>query len=421
MAKTANNIELQDAMIVAGQINFASDNNKVVIGDHNLTLTTSGSIASADDNEYVVTNGTGSLIKPIPSGNTYTHEIGDASNYTPLSSVISGTGFTSATLAARVYTTGLTTKYTETSDFINREWEVVASGIADYENTLTGDYVLGDIGLGTQPFIKGATHHGGDWHFDGSSNAPLKVIASTDVDNVKFSGKNFFGKVNVKAFLQGPYSGGTMSTLLNSIVPANNILEANATSSPYADAMASVLPGFFLANPNIVDWVKLELRDPNFPSATTTFKASAFIKNNGDVVGLDGVSLPRVKNGFETSVIVLSHRNHLPIRTVDAGLDVVNPTSQHNFSSGLGQAYDNTSIANDAMVDLGSGVYGLFRGNANGDLGINIIDAAIAKSTSVPIKSNVYLGADVNTDGAVNVIDAAIAKSASVPIKSAHN
>ncbi|MBK8626712.1 MAG: hypothetical protein IPN86_14460 [Saprospiraceae bacterium] len=144
MAKTNNNITLQDAMSVAGALNFVSDNNKVVLGDNNLTLTTSGSITSADDNEYVATTGTGTLIKPVSGNGTIAHEIGDASNYTPLSSAVTGTGYTAATLAARVYTTGTQAKYGEASDLIAREWQVVAAGIADYDNTMTGTYVAGE-------------------------------------------------------------------------------------------------------------------------------------------------------------------------------------------------------------------------------------------------------------------------------------
>ncbi|MBK9735275.1 MAG: hypothetical protein IPO92_10025 [Saprospiraceae bacterium] len=122
-----------------------------------------------------------------------------------------------------------------------------------------------------------------------------------------------------------------------------------------------------------MDWVKLELRNPSAPSTPTSFKASAFIKQNGDVVGLDGTSLPRVKNGFATSVIVLSHRNHLPIRTIDAGLDVVNPASQHNFSTATSQAFTSVVpvLPNANMKDLGGGVFGLWAGNGNGNTVVN--------------------------------------------------
>ena len=87
----------------------------------------------------------------------------------------------------------------------------------------------------------------------------------------------------------------------------------------------------------------------------------------------------------------------------------------------MAQAYDDPGIINnDAMVDLGGGVFGLIRGDTNSSNSINVIDAAITKNGSSPIQSNVYLGMDVNLSGGVNVIDAAITKSASTPIKSAH-
>jgi hypothetical protein len=419
MEKTAENITLADAMSVAGTLTFTNDNNKVILGANNLTIQDGGSIASADDNEYVVANDAGSLIKGLSANGTITHEIGDASNYTPLSSAVTGSAYASATLGARVYTGSLQAKYADATDYINREWQVVASGITDYTNIMTGTYVAGDA-TGTQSLIKGSTYHTADWHFDGSNNAALQLIASTTTSDVKLSGQNFFGRANLKAFLQGPYSGGSMTTLLNSTTPANNILELYATTSPYTDASASVSAGFFLANPTIVDWVKLEFRDPNAPSTPTSFKISAFIKSNGDIVGLDGTSLPKIKDVLPTSVVVLSHRNHLPIRTDDPGINVANPPSQHNFSSGLSQAYDNTTLPNRAMVDLGGGVFGLFRGNVNGNTTLNIIDLTLAKSGTNPSQANVYSTSDVNLNTSTNVFDLTQVKSSSNPSKSAH-
>lgn len=423
MEKTAENITLADAMSVAGTLTFTNDNNKVILGANNLTIQDGGSIASADDNEYVVANDAGSLIKGLSANGTITHEIGDASNYTPLSSAVTGSAYASATLGARVYTGSLQAKYTDATDYINREWQIVASGITDYTNIMTGTYVAGDA-TGTQSLIKGSTYHTADWHFDGSNNAALQVIASTTTSDVKLSGQNFFGRANLKAYLQGPYSSSTglMTTLLNSTTPANNILELYATTSPYTDASASVPAGFFLANPTIVDWVKLEFRDPNAPSTPTSFKISAFIKNNGDIVGLDGTSLPKIKDVLPTSVVVLSHRNHLPIRTVNAGINVANPPSQHNFSSGLSQAFDNTlNMINESMVDLGSGVFGLFRGNPNGNLAINSADLGIVTNQSNPIKTAVYNSADLNLNTSVNSADLGIVTNQSNPIKNAHN
>lgn len=411
MAKTNNNIVLADPMSVAGELNFVNDNNKVVLGDHNLTLTTSGTIVSADLNEYVATTGTGSLIKPVAGSGTITHEIGDATNYTPLSSAVTGTGYSSATLSARVYTSGTQAKYADATDYISREWNVVANGITDYNNTMTGTYVDADI-TGNESLIKGSVYTS-DWSFAGAANDATfnTVTASTDNSNVLFSGQNFFGKANLKAYLQGPYNAGTgeMTTLLNSVVPANNILEANALTSPYLDAPASVSAGFFLANPDIVDWVKLEMRDPSAPSTSTNNKASAFIKKNGDIVGLDGSSLPRVKNGFPTSVVVLSHRNHLPIRTLNTGLDAVNPVSQHNFSISLGQAYHNPLISTNVSMLDEMGTFLMWAGDINQD---GLVKYNLASNDRVLIFNaigginqnatvNGYFSEDVNMNGQV--------------------
>ncbi|MBK6498758.1 MAG: hypothetical protein IPG00_11600 [Saprospiraceae bacterium] len=89
-------------MSVAGTLTFTNDNNKVILGANNLTIQDGGSIASADDNEYVVANDAGSLVKGLSANGTITHEIGDASNYTPFSSAVTGSAYASATLGARV-------------------------------------------------------------------------------------------------------------------------------------------------------------------------------------------------------------------------------------------------------------------------------------------------------------------------------
>lgn len=413
MAKTSNaTVALSAPATLAGNLTFTGAGSKIVLGGNDLTVTSTPAdpISATVDhptNGYVVTNGTGKLVKSISANNiAFVHEIGDATNYTPVSSNVTGS-YSSATLAARVYTTGLQTKYAGTSDYIDREWNVIASGVTTYANTMTGTYIDGVDRFGSASLVKGATYYSGDWHFDGSAGAGNTVTASVASPNldVKLSGKDFFGKVNVKAFLQGAYSGGSMTTTLNS----SGILAANATTSPYADAFASVAPGFFAANPTIVDWVKIELRDPLAGGTPTSFKASAFIKSNGDVVGLDGISLPVVKGGFPTSVVVLSHRNHLAIRTLDAGLNTINPSTQHNFTTGTGQA-SSSAFPNLNMADLGGGVFGMWSGDVNGNGVVRysgsandnnvLLNTILAGNKSTPINS-VYSGGDLNLNGVV--------------------
>ena len=102
MAKTANDVVLASNMSIAGDLNFSTDDNQVTLGAFNLNMLTGATVTSPDANEYIATTGAGSLIKNVVGNSTVLHEIGDASNYSPLSSVVTGTGYASATLGARV-------------------------------------------------------------------------------------------------------------------------------------------------------------------------------------------------------------------------------------------------------------------------------------------------------------------------------
>ena len=411
MEKTAENITLADAMSVAGTLTFTNDNNKVILGANNLTIQDGGSIASADDNEYVVANDAGSLIKGLSANGTITHEIGDASNYTPLSSAVTGSAYASATLGARVYTGSLQAKYTDATDYINREWQVVASGITDYTNIMTGTYVAGDA-TGTQSLIKGSTYHTADWHFDGSNNAALQVIASTTTSDVKLSGQNFFGKANLKAFLAGAMSGTSMTTTLNSILPLTTPYTAAPFNAP--SVTATSIPA------TATDWILVEVRDASTPT-TIISQTSAFILNDGSIVNIDGSAL-KLKNAVSNGHVALRHRNHLAIRTASP-MDLVNPPTLKDFSAGTSEAYTNPNYPNAPYLNenmrLINGVYAMWGGNCSTSLSnsnptkINYAGPgndnaalllALGSNTATVLGSPpplVYLTSDLNLNGVV--------------------
>jgi len=262
--------------------------------------------------------------------------------------------------------------------------------------------------------VKGAVYDGTEWSYAGASSGTNTATGTTADAAADFTGTNFFGKVMVQAFLQGAFNTGT--GMMSTTLPNDPEIEPLMLTSPYADAPASVMD----IPAGVTDWVKLELRDPASPT-TILGKASAFIKNDGMVVGLDGASVPLVKNGNPTSVVALFHRSHLGIRTVNAGIDVINPTL-HNFSTSLSQAYDNAPpLVNESMAPLGTtGLFGLWRGNVSGDLLINAVDLAQLKPQTNPSQSNVYSRFDVNLDGLINATDLAQCKANSNPSKTAH-
>jgi hypothetical protein len=73
-------------------------------------------------------------------------------------------------------------------------------------------------------------------------------------------------------------------------------------------------PGVFtVSGPNaVVDWVLIELRDPNTPS-TILHTAVGLIQRDGDIVGMDGVSPVTVTVNRPTYHVALRHRNHLGV------------------------------------------------------------------------------------------------------------
>ena len=73
-----------------------------------------------------------------------------------------------------------------------------------------------------------------------------------------------------------------------------------------------------IPNYDIVDWILLELRDAptaeEATSGTTIATLAAFLRNDGKIVSLDGISNPRIAVDISDGLfIVIRHRNHLAI------------------------------------------------------------------------------------------------------------
>ncbi len=160
---------------------------------------------------------------------------------------------------------------------------------------------------------------------------------------------------NAKVLLQGPCTAGVMSTALYTAgsIPLNQPYNAAPWNHTGTESVISVPVG-------VVDWVLVELRtDP--AASTKVATRAAFIKSDGSVVDLDGVSpvaFPSFSSG--NYYIVLRHRNHLAAMSASTvTLDIA--SALYDFTTGLGQFY-----GGDAK-DLGGGVYGLWSGDVTGN------------------------------------------------------
>jgi hypothetical protein len=385
------NVNLMDPMTVNTNLDFASlGGARLVTGGSDLFLPVAATITGFDSDEYIAANGAGMVQKSITGNGTYLFPIGDIVNYSPLSMNVTGSGYASAYLRARVTDMIHPEKPEDATDFISRYWDIEASGITGYDNALTGTYVLADV-HGTASLIKGTVYNNTEWSYD-DSNVGSSTVLGTTMDLVSdFTGTNFFGEVTLRAYLDGAYSSSTMqmSTTLNSLGLIPLI-------SPYADAPDTVatIPA------DVTDWVKLELREVSNPSVVIG-RGSAFIKNDGSIIGTDGSPVALIKNGTQNSIVAIIHRNHLPIRT-NIGIDVVN-SSLIDFTTDLSLVFDN-GLDNLPMNIVG-GKNTLWSCDATGSTNlINSTDFSFVKAQSTSAPSG-YLRADVNLSGAVNSTD----------------
>ncbi len=117
--------------------------------------------------------------------------------------------------------------------------------------------------------------------------------------------------LSVKVFLQGPYIGNsTMSTTLNSkgLLPISQPYNNPPWNYSGTESVTQIPSG-------VVDWILLKLKENDSTSVKTR---AAFLKNNGNIVDLDGTS-PVTLNDIlpDNYYVVVKHRNHLSVMSSD--------------------------------------------------------------------------------------------------------
>jgi hypothetical protein len=196
--------------------------------------------------------------------------------------------------------------------------------------------------------------------------------------------------VNTKAWLEGPYSSGSMTMLLRTAgyIPLAQPYSAAPWSYSGTESVVS-----FPAN--VVDWVLLELRTGT-GSGTMQARRAAFIKSDGTIVDVDGTSAVKfttVSPG--TYYIVIRHRNHLAVMSA-SGVALTPTSALYDFTTALTQYY-----GTDAKL-LATGVYGMYGGDAtaSGDVASPDRDATWNGRNGAG-----YLLADVDLTGDVAAPD----------------
>ncbi len=201
--------------------------------------------------------------------------------------------------------------------------------------------------------------------------------------------------LDLKVFLEGPFNGVEMNTdLTNStILPLNqpyNDLPWNYNGTENVVAIPS----------DVVDWILVELRDATDAASanesTSIAKQAAFLKNDGSVVGLDGISnLYFPYSPISQLFVVIWHRNHLPVLS-NYPLGELSGIYAYDFRSGIDKAYPGTL----SLKELASGTWGMISGDSDASGMVNQDDKTVLWETKTGLQG--YLGSDLNLDTEVN-------------------
>jgi hypothetical protein len=416
----AGDVTMTGNAVVSKELNFNSGvASKLLLGANTLTFGANATaVVGADADEYIVTNGSGKVIKEYSSLSAFTYPVGDASNYSPLTSTPTGTPGAGANVAVNVENSAASPLPSGADAYLTRKWNVDPTAIASYGNTLVGTYIAGaeDV-TGPAAKIKGAAYNTMTpaWsHIDASGTSP-NVTGWTNADPAIFTGTNSFGRINVFAALAGATpvvnagnpSGFSMSTTINGILPGSTPYNAAPWNAPVETGTITS---------NVVDWVLVEARDAATP-ATILGSRSALLLSNGSIVNPDGTELT-VKDATPSSHIAIKHRNHLAIRTAST-MNVI-PTSAAlmagpvpppsvNFSTNTSQAFTNSAITTNANMRNVSGIFSMWNGDVNADGTVKynlsnndraLIYSAIGSGNTSATVSG-YRREDVNLDGIV--------------------
>lgn len=192
IANTSGGVSLAVNSTVTNTLTLTSG--KLTVQGYTLTIGTgsaNGSISGGSSSTYIVAydnSGTiGYLKRFINSNATYAYPVGDASNYTPLTFVLSASTLASAYLTVYTKATKVTGLNAAVTSYINRYWDVSPSGISSPTYDISYTYVDGDI-VGTETGLLPIKKSGTTWYkptgssfTDGTAQGTGSLTAGTNL------------------------------------------------------------------------------------------------------------------------------------------------------------------------------------------------------------------------------------------------
>ena len=227
---------------------------------------------------------------------------------------------------------------------------------------------------------------------------PVDYKVNTIITNSDDHGRN----LAVKVLSEGPYdaSADEMATTVRDLglVPLSQPFNVDPWNYEGTETVAAI-PA------DVVDWILIDLRDATDPSLAdpTTSRAvrAFFLRKDGAIVGLDGVSAPEFNFAPASNVYaVVRHRNHIAIMS-SAGLANLSGSYTYDFSTSVDQAYG--GALGYKQIDDSPLQFGMVAGNSDSDGEISVIDFDFwATDFGLTL---VYLPTDIDLDSEISVLD----------------
>jgi len=171
-------------------------------------------------------------------------------------------------------------------------------------------------------------------------------------------------QLDLKAFLEGPFSVTDMYRWLNSYNYMPLAQPYNVDPFYYAgsESVASI------PSVDIVDWILVEIRETvgtasSATSATTIGRQAGFIMKNGDIVAVDGSSLIEFSLSVNNNLYaIVWHRNHLGIMT-SGPLPNVGNVYSWDFTTDVSKTFGGFN----AHKEIEPGIWGMISGDGDSD------------------------------------------------------
>jgi hypothetical protein len=121
----ANNVVLTGTTSIAGSVNFAVNNGDILLGNFDLTLTSSGTVAGYSGSRMAVTNGIGHMVKEgLAVSSSFYFPVGrDEADYTPANFTNNGSAADAVHVAVKNYSESASDEYDPTTG-MDRTWNI---------------------------------------------------------------------------------------------------------------------------------------------------------------------------------------------------------------------------------------------------------------------------------------------------------